>query len=328
MIAKQANDKCYSIINNGDTTFNFDRAPRTEIPLDLARGAFAFKIEKRQSYDHDGWPVPNHYHLVRDDDGQYVPSLAVTDKYVPVQHLDVFNYVTGEIFPEIPELKLEIAGTIRGGSVGLMAAKFGDTFALPGDRSPNETRLLWYNPCTGRGATSLGFTTVRIVCQNTLTAAVRQIRADGNGYSVHHTGGADMRIRDAVAGIRDQIESARAVRDRSERLARIQANTAMLTRVLDRLYPLAGVKEGRARTFVLNRREEVMRQFDGGETAETMTQDTAWKLFNSVTFNIFNPTRMGNRTDLAEIHYSGMTGSVAQDVRRIFTTVEDVALAA
>ena len=323
MIAVKANDKCFSTALDGRNPFNTDGIRRTELSIDEARSALDFNIIKKQSYDREGRAIPDNYHLVRDDDNAFIPAYSVGSRFTPVQHIDVFEYITTKIMPQVPDMKLELCGTIHGGGVGIVAAKLGDTFAMPGDDSPSHLRLMFANPSNGRGCLTLGFTTVRVVCQNTLLAATNEAKADG--WTVRHTKSApDMTVK-AIESIRAQAVAALEIKRRCERLARIGVDRATVERCLEAVYPINNLPEGHARTRLLNIRASVLEQFESGDTAQTMKQDTAWKLFNSFTFPIFHPDKISKRVDSAQIQYSGMTGSVAQKVRGIFNTVETVA---
>lgn len=329
MIAIHSNDICFSTARGGDNPFNTDGQPRTELPVELARTALAFNIVKKASYDDTGRVIPGHFHLERDDERRsIIPSLAsVGNQYTPIQHLDVFDYITNKVMPEIPEMKLEMAGTIYGGGVGLVAAKFGDTFSIRGDESPNELRLLFNNPCNGRGRMTLGFTHVRVVCQNTLALATEEARADG--WCITHTKSAPDATRRAVECIRAQARAALDMRRACETLAEIGVDGGTLRRCLDAVYPVSGLPEGHARSRLENLREEVVRQFEAGETAQTFKADSAWKLFNSFTYPIFNPDaerlERSKTKDAAEIAYTGMTGSVRDKVQGIFAKVSRIA---
>lgn len=322
MIAIQDNDVCFSTALGGTTIFNTDRKPRTELEPELARTALDFEIVKKPSYDEAGRPIPHHYHLVKDIDNSFIPCVTVGEKFTPIQHRDVFDYVMGQVMPQIPEMNLEIVGTIHGGGVGIIAAKFGETFSMPGDKSPSMLRLLISNPSNGRGSMIMGFTNVRIVCQNTLVAATREASAEG--FRIQHTKGAPELVTSAVNSIRSQAVAAIEMKKRAEQLAQIGVDSATVRRCLDEIYPAERLPEGPGRTRMLNLRDEVMRQFEGGETAETMEDDSAWKLFNSFTYPIFNPDRISSRKDQAEIAYQGMVGNVGERVGEIFRTVERV----
>ena len=325
MIAIQENDVCYSIANNGHNPFNTDRVERTELPVELARSALDFEIQKIPSYDVNGRRIPGHYHLIKSTDKSFIPCVSVGEQFVPIQHIDFFDYVVNEVMPNVPGLSLEMAGTIHGGGVGLVSAKFGDTFSIKGDKSGNELRLFFNNPSNGRGRAVVGFTTVRVVCQNTLLAATKEARSDG--FKVSHTKTGPAIVMGAVASIREQAVAALEMKRRCERLANISANTAMLNDALDVVYSLKGISEEHPGFKRLQKlREKVIEEFECGATAQSMTEDTAWKLLNAFTYPVFNPEKVSKRTDKAEIAYQGMGGLVAEKVNDMLLAVERVAL--
>ena len=320
MKAIMQNDICYSTALGGNNPFNTDRKPRTELTPEEARTALDFHILKKKSYDEEGRVIPGHYHLVKDSDNTFIPSAAIGEKFTPIQHVEVFDYIVREIMPKVPEMKLEMCGTIHGGGVGLIAATYGDTFSLPGDESENKLRLFFNNPCNGAGRMTLGYTTVRVICQNTLVAATKEANADG--WRVTHTKGAPEVTAQAVASIKSQAVAALEMKARSARLASIGVDSATVERCLEEVYPIRNLPDGFSKTRLLNIRNAVMEQFEAGETARTMKGDTAWKLFNSFTYPIFHPEKISKRNDAAEIQYKGMTGETADKVRRIFNDVE------
>lgn len=319
MIALTKNDVCFSTVNNGNNIFNSDGQERDTLSPELARTAFAFKIEKKQSYDAEGRPIPRQYHLVRDDDNAFIPSNSVGEQFTPVQHLDVFDYIVNDIMPKVPGLELEMAGTLEGGGRTVVAAKFGDTFKLPGDKSANELRLFFDNPTNGTGRMTMGFTSIRIVCQNTLLAAREQARNDG--WFIKHTKSAPEISRDALASIEKQAVAAIEMKRQCEWLAGIGMDSAAVERCLDAIYPVKHLPEGPGRTHLLNIREEVVRQFESGETAQSFEDKSAWTMFNAFTYRVFNPLTVKKGQDIAAVQFKATMGANAERVRDIFDKV-------
>lgn len=321
------NDKCYSTALNGHNPFNKDGQERTELTIEEARTAFDYEIKSMPCFDATGREIPNLYHIASDD-GIIIPCHGVTKGFTPINHRDVFDYITGKVMPEIPEMKLEMAGTIRGRSVGVFAAKFGDTFAIKGDKSPQELRLFFSNPTNGTGTMVMGFTTVRVVCQNTLLAATKKAKSDG--FEIYHTKNANIEITGAAKMIREQAVAALEIKRRCEALAEIGVDGETMRRALDAVYPLHQLPEdSSAYVRMKNLREGVIRQFEDGETAQTMSDKrSAWALFNSFTYPIFNPDEKklakSKTKDKAEIAYKGMNGNIAEKVGVIFRKVEKV----
>lgn len=323
MKAMTANDTCFSTIKGLlSSVFNTDGVERGHIDIAEARAALDFKIEKRPSYDASGNALPGHFHLRRDTDDAFIPCPSVGEKFRPVQHLDVFDYIVNDIMPHVPGMRLETVGTIHGAGTGLVTATVGDAFSIRGDDSPHRARLLFSNPC-GRGSLVIGFTNVRIFCQNCIAAARREARKDG--YSVRHTSGAGLLVQAAVHSIAAQAKMAEALRQRCERLAGIPVTADHLRRALDSIYPQRFEEGTPAHGRIEQMRRDVEFQFEQGATAQTMKADTAWKLFNSFSYPVFNPDRLGARMDMAEVAYKGSLGERANKVTRIFATIEEIA---
>ena len=318
MIAITENDKCTSI-KGLSKVFNTDGVERDFLDPMEVRENLNFKIVKRPSYDAKGRQIPGHFHLVREDKGTFIPSAGIGNKFTPVQHLSVFDYFASEIMPVFPEMSLEAVGTLHGCGTGIIMAKMGHEFSIKGDDSPNSTRLFFSNPCNGYGSLIIGFTNVRLWCQNQIPAAIRQAGRDG--FQIRHTKNAELYVGDALKVIYASIEKAREIRLKSEGLAKVNINAAFIKRVMDEIYPCKYDDETRGFTINENRRNEVMEQFESGATAQTIKGDTAWKLFNAFTYPIYNPTKMGKTMDAAEIAYTGALGPRGAKVGRIFNVI-------
>ena len=320
MIAITANDRCFATKGIAKV-FNTDGVERIHLDPAEVRSALDFNIIKKPSYDIDGRQIPGHFHLVREDNNLFIPSAGIGTKFNPVQHLDVFDYIYNKIMPSVPKMSLETVGTIHGCGTGIIMAKVGDEFHINGDESPNSVRLMFSNPCNGYGSLIIGFTNVRLWCQNQIPVAIRQAKQDG--FSIRHTKNAELYVGTALEVIHASIEKARDIRRKSEGLARVKVDSAFIKRVMDAIYPFKDdVEEGTVGfTKTENRREEVMAQFEGGDTAQTIQGDTAWKLFNAFTYPIYNPLTTKKTVDLAEVAYTGAVGSRAQKVAKIFNTI-------
>lgn len=326
MKAMQMNDRCYSTLNGGRNPFNFDGVARTELTMEMARSAVDFEIEKKPCYDGDGRLIDGLFHLTKSDDNAIVPCKGVGQKFKPIQHRDVFDKVMEEVMPQFPDMTLETAGTLYGGGIGLFTFKVGDLFSVKGDKSPNEMRLFISNPCTGMGSLVMGFTTVRLFCQNQIAAARRGAARDG--YRIQHSKNGEVYMADAAKEIGVQVAAAKEIKLRSERLASLGVGRDALEKCLDLIYPFGNLEEGSAgHTRMLKLRQEVVHQFEDGETAQTMEGKTGWTLFNSFTYPVFNPEKLGERTDLANIQYDSMMWSKAAKVRSMLNAVESVVAA-
>ena len=315
------NDKCFAA-KGSSAAFASDGVLRDAIDIDEARTAFEFDIEKHKCYTEDGREIGGIMHLRRSDDNGIIPTRGLGVEFTPVQHHELFNYVVDEIMPKIPEFKLETVGTLNGGGTGIIMGSFGDKFKIAGDKSPYANRLFIFNP-NGKSSVVMGFTNVRLWCQNQLLAAVSS--AGKSGFRIFHTKNAELVLDHAMDEIANQVEVARLIRQREERLASIPVNESHLNAMLNRLFPLNKYEEGsRGWTRMLNQRQAVIEQFTTGKTAQEFTEDSALKLFQSITYPIHNPTSIGKGTDIAHITMSNTDGSRAERVVRIFNQVEEL----
>ena len=320
MIAMTSNDKCFATTACAKA-FNSDGIQRTTLDLEEVRTAFDFNIIKKPSYDETGRQIPGQYHLVREDNNLFIPSVGVGEKFHPVQHLSVFDYITNNIMPAIPNLNLEAVGTLHGCGTGIVMAHIGDEYHIEGDDSPNNMRLMFSNPCNGYGSIIIGFTNVRLWCQNQIPAAIRQAKKDG--FQIRHTINAEHYVGSALEVIRASILKAQEIRRKSEGLAKVKVNAAFIKRVMDSIYPFKADAEEGSIGYKKNekRRNEVISQFETGDTAQSIKGDNAWKLFNAFTYPIYNPTSTKKTVDAAEVAYTGAVGQRAIKVAKIFNTI-------
>lgn len=320
-----ASDTCFSTVcGRLGSVLNTDGVQRNEIDPVEARKAFDFVIERRQSYDERGVAVPGQYHLIKTSDLSFIPSCGVGRRYTPIQHSSVYDFIVERILPNFDGMRLETVGTMYGCGIGVVSATVGDEFRLPGDSSPMSSRLVFANPCNGRGSLVLGASMVRKAFQTQVSAGVRD--AEREGFVVRHTRNACFHLEGALKALRGRVEALSALRRRAERLAETEVDSDFLVRVLDRVYPVGRFSPGTAgATRTANLRDDVIEQFEAGETALTMTGKTAWTAFNALAFPIFNPRSLTSRTDYADISYGGMVGDRADRVAGWFRIVEETA---
>ena len=323
MIAKTANDGGYTTVKPNMLRF----AERDVIDVAEARSAFDFDIMKCESYNSRGEKLDGCFHLERSDTGAHIPTWGIGEKFTPVQHRDVYDMICRDIMPNVPDMRLETVGTLYGSGTGFVSARIGGDFGFPGDRSPSNMRMVFINPC-GRGSILLGFTTVRVFCQNCLRAATRDI-GNREHYSVRHTKSAYIDVKCAISALSAQMLQAQAIRQRSARLAGIGVTPLLLDKALDRVYPM-DERRMSAPSLAHNRaaREEVAFQFEAGHTAQTFTEDNGWKMLNAFTYPLFNPAKLKKGTDIADIQFKGQFGGRAERVTAIFNAVEEVLVAA
>lgn len=155
----------------------------------LTTGGLDWQVERTPLYLPTGAEVTSHVANVRQDTGE---TLAVVGSdYSILQNADLATYVEDVCGDEV---KLETAGSLKNGREVFMLARMESFEATKGDVV--ERYALFSNAHDGSRAFRVLPTSVRVVCNNTLTMA---LGAKRSGIAVRHT-----------SGLAESIESARA----------------------------------------------------------------------------------------------------------------------
>jgi phage/plasmid-like protein (TIGR03299 family) len=118
--------------------------------------------------------------------------LGVVGKgYTPVQNADSFAFVDGLVADG--EIRYESAGTLKGGKITWLLARMPGQLIV-GDGDATDQYILFCNSHDGSKAVRVLPTAVRVVCNNTLTLALRQ---STKIFSIRHTGQIMTRLDEA-----------------------------------------------------------------------------------------------------------------------------------
>lgn len=143
---------------------------------------------------------PNAYGIFRTD--YNIPLGLVKERYEPVQNLDAFKFFDTAIGKN--EAIWQTAGWFGNGQRIFVSAKLPDNILVNGD--PVDNYLVFTNSHDGSSGVKILFTPIRVICQNTLNAAIRNAQ---NFVSFRHTKSVhgNIDIAHEILGItRKQIE--------------------------------------------------------------------------------------------------------------------------
>jgi phage/plasmid-like protein (TIGR03299 family) len=154
-------------------------------------------VSKRPLLTMDGIAVPEKIGMatVRDDNNTVLG--CVTEQYSVVQNSDAFSFfdcVVGS-----GEALYETAGSLFGGKKVFITSQIPGDIHLTADDTV-EKYLVLLNPHDGTGSLKMFFTPIRVVCKNTLNAAIRSKGRDyalSQGISIRHIGDIDTKIKQA-----------------------------------------------------------------------------------------------------------------------------------
>lgn len=250
--------------------------------------------------------------LVRDDSES---ALGVaSERYQPVQTQDVLEMFQRYIATD-DRFRLETAGALKGGAVVWSLARFESDVTAGGDA--HRAYLLLTTSFDGSLATTAKATVTRVVCNNTLSAALGDRDAQAK---VSH---ATRWSADVVRRVHDQIEAQASAFDRFKGMADAMAQTRIAESVTRDIFKTliigkpvtdAELKEesGRARNQV-----QALIDACNATLREGTQGNTAWAALNAVTRYVdherstrVTSASLGDSADQARL-YSSLYGSGA-----------------
>jgi phage/plasmid-like protein (TIGR03299 family) len=165
---------------------------------------------------------------VRSDNGE--PLGEVSTSYPVVNNRQAFAFLSNLIGSE---LHFETAGSLWGGRRIWVMAKAPDWIEIGGDTV--ETYLCVDTRHDGQGCVRGIVAPIRVVCQNTLHAAVQSAQ---QSFKVKHTGDATRALADARTAMEITLNYAEQFKAMGDRLASESASSAKVQEVLRELYPI------------------------------------------------------------------------------------------
>ena len=134
--------------------------------------------------------VEDHFGIVRMDTGDCLG--VVGSRYEPIQNRDCFSFFDPLV--DRSESIYHTAGVIGKGEKIWLLAKLPDYIRIGPKKDPVEKYLLLYNSHDGSSHIRIKLTPIRVVCQNTLSAALRGFEEE---VKVKHTASAPEKLEQA-----------------------------------------------------------------------------------------------------------------------------------
>ena len=226
------------------------------------------------------------------------PLSTVSKKYQVVQPSEILEFYRD--LTEVGGYQLETAGVLKEGRKLWALARTGQSVTLAGG---DEVRgyLLLATACDGTLATTAQFTSVRVVCNNTLQIALGRNRG---AVKVPHRSQFDPRAVKEELGI--AISSWDGFMVRMHELAARKVSHTETERFFQKLFTYGWAKPEESTPEKVNERglKAVLSLFEGNGRGATLESaaGTAWGLVNSVTEYVDHQQRArsaGNRLDSA-----------------------------
>jgi phage/plasmid-like protein (TIGR03299 family) len=161
-----------------------EQAMTTEQAIQLAN--LDFTVEKVPTYIKVGKTdilVPESYANVRTDNNAILGTVG--EKYSILQNKDAFKFFDPIL--DQGEAIIETAGALGNGERIFITAKLPAHISILGKNDPIDQYLLITTSHDGKSATTVMFTPVRVVCNNTLNIALSGSKAPENRVTIKHT---------------------------------------------------------------------------------------------------------------------------------------------
>lgn len=204
---------------------------------------------------------------------------VVGPSYSPLQNRDAFSFFDG-VFGE-GNARYETAGYLGKGERMWLLAKMSDNNPMeiiPGDVV--DKYLLLTNDHTGSHAVLGSFTPIRVVCNNTLTAAVRDVIKGGNTVRVKHVGDVVDRLNFAGKVMAQAGVFYDEVKNLFQAFAKKQLNGEQTRTYIHRSL-FDDNKETKSRTTKVDEVEGLMHTGRGSDISGV--RGTVWGAYNAVT---------------------------------------------
>lgn len=225
-------------------------------------------------------PIKEAFALARDTDDSV---LSVVGKgYKPVQNAEAFEFF--KRFCDAGQIEMETAGSLKGGKFVWGLARLKDEFALKGD---DEVRayLLLLSPHVIGQAMQIRLTPVRVVCWNTLSAALRS-HSHGKVFRLpHHTAFDENAKGIAAEAIGLASEQFSDFQEKAKLLAKKKVTKEQSERYFVEVFdlPMEMVESGIKREpRVLARLRSAVVHAPGADLKDA--EGTWWGAFNAVTY--------------------------------------------
>jgi phage/plasmid-like protein (TIGR03299 family) len=234
----------------------------------------AYTVRLRPLFTPEQVPVPA-FAIMRDPthDDRVIRCFGV----VSPQYQLITPEAMTMLYDDVVGLPVDTMGALRRGEVFFFSTRLPD-YDVKGD--PVENYLLVFNYMNAQGAARIKVTPVRVVCQNTLSCAVR---SEGECYRVIHRGDAIKQLAHWLETIWTQANETSAVLKQAFDIlaGKDVGSQREVDKVLEQVYPdpKDGESNAPART-----RNHIMHLFNGFAAGADMHafRGTAWGLYNSI----------------------------------------------
>ena len=220
--------------------------------------------------------APNHKAVVRMSPNRCpVPLGVVGKRYVPIQNCDAFRFFDPVIHDGT--MTFETAGVLGLGERVWVLAKLAGEPLLVGGDDPVERYMLLVNDHTGSRCLTSGFSPIRVVCQNTLTAAMSTMKTS---VAIRHVKSAKARMKELGEIMALAVKTFVSLEKHYNAMTKFQVSPEGAKTYFERVFPGDPAKSETVRTA----RQHVNFFRERHETVPDRYRESLWGAYNAVTF--------------------------------------------
>lgn len=232
--------------------------------------------------------------------------------FVLEQNDFLLKHIEENFLRSFPDIKIESVGTIRNGATFFLNLKV-DEFQINGDKSPQVSRMMFFNPL-GLGSYKSGVHNTRIVCNNTLNIAEAQSRANGSLFKVRHTQRSVETITDALQQMALFRLGLEEHKEKLNHLAQKMIDTKVVAAFIQKMYRLdidstsLSPEEAIEAAKSNKKSAAVLEVF---ESDQSLKGGTAYALLNAYT-NAIDHRKVSKSSDDGQVLWDNLYGNPAQ----------------
>lgn len=272
-------------------------APTSEKALEL--GGLNWTVEQKEIFTADGIKIPGQYVNVRSSDNS--PLGIVGERYTVVNNVDAFSFIDNLLGEGV---RYETAGSLKDGRVIWLLAKLPNAYKILDDTV--EPYVVFTNSHDGSGGIKVAMTPVRVVCNNTLNAALKTAKRT---WSARHTGSIHAKMIQARETLQLAHEYMDTLNEEFEELYKVKLSDDKMRGLVDDLIKVEDNMTDRKKenlnnikTDIIFRYEEAPDLKDREKTgarfiqavSDTVSHKQPLRLTQNYQENFFNKMIIGN----------------------------------
>lgn len=228
-----------------DVTKIIQEAPTSEEALEAA--GLNWVIEGKPVFDVHGNEIKGYKANTRSSDDKVLG--IVGSRYNVVQNAEAFAFTDSLIGGQV---RYETAGSLWGGKKIWLLAKLPDCY-IAGDKT--EPYVCFTNTHDGTGAVRVCMTPIRVVCNNTLNAAVTGAR---RSWSAVHRGNVSAKLEEARETLQLAEQYMKRLDEVADKLANEKFTEGQVVQAVEALVPIDEKATERQKKTALNAREQII----------------------------------------------------------------------